>query len=148
MSDTNDSKPTDWNTWNQFNENLVAEFRANNGKVSGMFAEMPLILITHTGAKSGQKRCSPLVYTKDGDRIVIIASKGGAPKHPHWYLNMLADPKVTVELPGEKFEARAVVVSGDERARLYRAQADAMPNFDEYAAKTDREIPVVVLERV
>jgi deazaflavin-dependent oxidoreductase (nitroreductase family) len=133
---------------NEFNEKLIAEFRANDGKVGGNFANSPLILITHTGAKSGTRRTAPLVYSRDGDAIVIIASKGGAPTHPHWYLNMIANPQVTVELPGETFEASVRQAEGDERARLFRAQADLMPNFDEYAAATDREIPVLVLDRI
>ena len=133
---------------NEFNQNLIAEFRANDGKVSGQFAGSPLILVTHTGAKSGVARTSPLVYTRDGDRIVLIASKGGAPSHPHWYLNMIATPLVTVELPGETYQARVVEAVGAERDRLYAAQADQMAAFKEYAAKTDRVIPVLVLERV
>ena len=133
---------------NDFNRNLVDEFRTSAGKVTGPFERAPLLLLTHTGAKSGTKRTNPLVYTRDGDDIVIIASKGGAPAHPHWYLNIVANPVVTVELPGESFEARARVAEGAERDRLFRAQADAMPNFDEYQTKTDRLIPVVVLERI
>lgn len=133
---------------NAFNANLIAEFRANGGKVTGMFEHAPLVLITHTGAKSGIARTSPLVCSRDGDSVVIIASKAGADTHPHWYLNMLVNPEVTVELPGETFRARARVAEGEERQRLYRAQADMMPNFDDYAAKTTREIPVVVLERI
>jgi deazaflavin-dependent oxidoreductase (nitroreductase family) len=148
MTDANNGAASMANDINAFNKALIEEFRANNGKVTGMFAQAPLMLLTQTGAKSGQLRTSPLVYSCDGDRIVIIASKAGSPAHPHWYLNIVANPSVTVELPGEKFAARAVITSGDERARLYRAQADLMPNFDEYAAKTDREIPVVILERV
>lgn len=132
---------------NAFNAKLIEEFRTNNGKVSGMFAGSPLVLVTHIGAKSGERRTSPLVFSRDGDRVVIIASKGGSPKHPHWYLNMKANPQVTVELPGETYEATAVEVTGAERDRLFRAQADQMPNFDEYAAKTSRLIPVIVLER-
>jgi proline iminopeptidase len=88
------------------------------------------------------------VHTRDGDQVVIIASKGGAPSHPDWFRNLSANPQVEVELPGERFRARARVAQGDERDRLYRAQAELMPNFDEYANKTDRVIPVVVLERV
>ena len=133
---------------NDFNRNLVDEFRTSAGKVTGPFERAPLLLLTHTGAKSGTKRTNPLVYTRDGDDIVIIASKGGAPAHPHWYLNVVANPVVTVELPGESFDARARVAEGAERDRLFRAQADAMPNFDEYQTKTDRLIPVVVLERI
>lgn len=132
----------------KFNEDLIAEFRANNGKTTGMFAEAPLVLITHTGAKSGERRTTPLVHTRDGDRIVIIASKGGAPTHPHWLLNMRANPDVTVELPGETFEATAAEVADDaERDRLYEAQAALMPNFTEYAKATSRKIPVLVLTR-
>ena len=132
----------------EFNEKLIEEFRANDGKVSGSFANAPLILVTHTGAKTGTRRTSPLVYTRDGDRIVLIASKGGAPTHPHWYLNMTANPQVTVELPGETFEARVTEATGDERDRLYDAQAAQMPNFADYAKATDRTIPVLVLERI
>lgn len=139
---------TDSNDINAFNTALVAEFRENDGKVGGPFAQAPLVLITHTGAKSGTKRTSPLVYSRDGDNLVIIASKGGAPTHPHWYLNMIANPQVTVELPGETFEASVSQAEGAERDRLYRAQADQMSNFDEYAAATDRKIPVLVLERL
>ena len=139
---------SDTSNRNAFNDGVIKEFRENNGKVGGMFEGAPLLLLTHTGAKTGTRRTCPLVYTTDSGRIVIIASKAGAPSHPHWYLNIVANPQVTIEVPGETFEARAVVVEGAERARLYRAQADLMPNFDEYAAKTSREIPVVVLERV
>lgn len=133
---------------NDFNNALIAEFRANGGKTTGPFADAPLVLITHTGAKSGIERTTPLVHSTDGDRVVIIASKGGAPTHPHWYLNMVANPEVTVELPGETYRARVTEATGAERDRLYRAQADLMPNFDEYAAATDRRIPVLVLERI
>ena len=133
---------------NEFNTNLINEFRANNGAVGGPFAGSPLILVTHKGAKTGMARTSPLVYSRDGDNIVLIASKGGAPTHPHWYLNMIANPQVTVELPGETFEATVTQAEGAERDRLFRAQADLMPNFDEYAAATDRQIPVLVLSRI
>jgi deazaflavin-dependent oxidoreductase (nitroreductase family) len=132
----------------EMNENVIKEFRANQGTVTGMFADAPLILVTHTGAKTGTKRTNPLVYTRDGERIVLIASKGGAPAHPHWYLNMVANPQVTVELPGETFEAKVTEVAGEERERLFRAQADQMSNFDDYAKATSRQIPVLVLERI
>lgn len=133
---------------NEFNTKLIEEFRANGGAVGGPFASAPLVLITHTGAKSGTRRTSPLVFSRDGERLVIIASKGGAPTHPHWYLNMVANPSVTVELPGDTFEASVTQAEGDERARLFAAQAEMMPQFNEYAAKADREIPVLVLERI
>ena len=130
-----------------FNQQLINEFRANNGKVTGMFADAPLMLLTTTGARSGQPRVSPLVYTTEADRIVIIASNGGAATNPSWYHNVLAHPGVTVELPGETFQARARVVEGEERDRLFAAQAALMPGFNDYQAKTKRTIPVVLLER-
>jgi deazaflavin-dependent oxidoreductase (nitroreductase family) len=133
--------------FNEFNRGVVEEFRANEGKVTGMFAGAPMILVTHRGAKSGKEYTSPLVYTRDGDAHVIIASKGGAPDDPQWFRNMVANPEAIVEVGAETFTARARVAEGAERDRVFRAQADAMSNFDEYAAKTTRTIPVVVLER-
>jgi deazaflavin-dependent oxidoreductase (nitroreductase family) len=134
--------------WNEFNRTVIDEFRQNGGKVGGDFKGAPMILVTHTGAKSGKTYTTPLVYTRDGDRYVIIASKGGAPADPLWFGNLVANPDVTVEVGTERFPARARVTEGNERARLFRAQADLMPNFDDYAKATSREIPVVVLERV
>ena len=135
------------NPFAEFNRNLINEFRANNGVVEGPFAQAPLVLITTVGRKSGQRRTTPLVHSRSGDDVVIIASKAGAPTHPDWFHNVVANPQVTVELPGETFDATARVAEGEERDRLYRAQADLMPNFDEYAAATTRTIPVVVLSR-
>ncbi|HEY5077226.1 MAG TPA: nitroreductase family deazaflavin-dependent oxidoreductase [Acidimicrobiia bacterium] len=135
------------NDFKAFNAAVIDEFRNNGGQVTGMFAGAPLVLITTTGAKSGQRRTTPIVYTTDGDRLVIIASKGGAPTSPDWYHNLVAHPDVTVELPTETFEARARVAEEPERDRLYRAQAALMPNFDAYEKATTRKIPVVVLER-
>jgi len=130
-----------------FNRSVIEEFRANNGKTSGPFAEAPLLLLTTTGVKSGESRTSPLVHTIDGDDVVIIASKAGAPSHPDWYRNIVANPEVTVELPGDTFKAVATVVSEPRRTELYDAQAAVMPNFAEYAKATARTIPVVVLSR-
>ena len=135
-------------TVNDFNHNLIDEFRANGGKVVGAFEGTPLLLLTTTGAKSGRKHTTPLVYRPDGDRVAVFGSKGGAPSHPAWYLNLVANPGVTVELPGDTFEARAVVVEGAERDRIFSAQKQAMPAFAEYESKTDRQIPVILLERV
>jgi deazaflavin-dependent oxidoreductase (nitroreductase family) len=132
---------------NDFNQQLIAEFRANDGVVTGPFAEAPLVLITHTGAKSGKEYTTPLVHSRDGDRIVIIASKAGAQSHPHWYHNMVANPTVRVELPGESFTATVTEATGAERDRLFAQQAALMPNFDDYAKATERLIPVLVLER-
>lgn len=132
---------------NDFNQQVIAEFRANGGKVGGPFAGSPMMLLTTTGAKSGQPRTTPLVHTMDGDRIVIIASKGGAPTNPDWYRNLVANPTATVEMGTEKFQVRARVAEGEERQRLYDHQAALMPNFAEYQKKTSRQIPVVILER-
>lgn len=139
---------TDAADFNAFNRGVIEEFRANGGKVGGPFEGAPMVLITHTGAKSGTQYTSPLVYSKDGDSVVIIASKGGAPDDPQWFRNLVANPDVTVEIGTETFAGRARVAQGDERDRLYAAQAALMPNFAEYAAKTTRTIPVVVIERV
>jgi deazaflavin-dependent oxidoreductase (nitroreductase family) len=132
--------------FNDFNRNIISEFRANDGVVGGPFEGAPMILVNHRGAKSGTEYTAPLVYSRDGDNYIVIASKGGAPEDPQWFRNLVANPDVTVEVGAETFPVRARVAEGDERARLYRAQADAMPNFDEYAKATTREIPVVVLE--
>jgi deazaflavin-dependent oxidoreductase (nitroreductase family) len=132
-----------------FNQQVIDQFRTNNGTmVSGMFKGAPLLLLTTTGARSGRRRTTPLAHTRDGDRYVVIASKAGAPSHPDWYRNLVANPEVTVEVGGETFEALASVPTGSERKRLYDAQAALMPNFAEYQRNTTREIPVVVLERV
>jgi deazaflavin-dependent oxidoreductase (nitroreductase family) len=132
--------------FNEFNRGIVTEFRENGGVVGGPFAGAPMILVNHRGAKSGKAYTSPLVYTRDGDNYVIIASKGGAPEDPQWFRNLVASPDVTVEVGSATIPVRARVTEGDERARLYQAQAEAMPNFAEYAKATTREIPVVVLE--
>jgi deazaflavin-dependent oxidoreductase (nitroreductase family) len=134
--------------WHAFNRGLVEEFRASGGKVTGRFANRPLVLLTTMGARTGLPRTVPLVYTTDGDRIVVTASKGGEPTNPDWYHNLVADPLVTVELPGETFRARAIVPQGEERDRLYNQQAAQMPFFAEYERTTPRKIPVVVLERI
>jgi deazaflavin-dependent oxidoreductase (nitroreductase family) len=132
----------------EFNKKIIDEFRANAGKVGGMFAGANMILITTTGAKSGQQRTTPLVYSKDGARYVIIASMAGAPNNPDWYHNLRAHPTATVEVGAEKFSVKASVTAGEERERLYNAQAAQMSVFNEYRKKTTREIPVFVLERV
>lgn len=133
---------------NEFNKQIVAEFRANEGKVGGMFEGKNVLLLTTIGAKSGEERLSPLAYTRDGDRYVIAASMGGAPKNPAWYHNLIANPKVTVEVGTEKFEATATVIADRaERDRLYAGMIAHAEGFADYEKKTDRLIPVVVLER-
>ena len=130
-----------------FNRQIIEEFRANDGKVGGPFAGVPLLLLTTMGAKSGQQRINPLAYNTDGERLVVIASKSGAPTHPDWYHNIVAHPDVTVEVGNESFEARATVVEGAQRDELYANRVALMPIFAEYQAKTTRTIPVVVLTR-
>jgi deazaflavin-dependent oxidoreductase (nitroreductase family) len=132
--------------WNDFNRQVIDEFRANDGSVGGTFAGAPMILVNNRGAKTGKAYTTPLVYTRDGDNYVIIASKGGAPEHPQWFHNLRANPDVTVEVGTHTVPVRARVAEGEERDRLFRAQADLMSNFDDYAKATTREIPVVVLE--
>jgi len=131
-----------------FNRNLIDHFRANAGDIKeGIFKGAPILLLTTRGARSGATYTTPLVYTRDGDRLVIIASKGGAPTNPAWYHNLVANPSVTLEVGAEKFEATATVAQGEERDRLFDAQAALMPNFAQYQRNTTRRIPVVVLER-
>jgi deazaflavin-dependent oxidoreductase (nitroreductase family) len=132
---------------NDFNASVIAEFRAHGGRVGGPFEGAPLLLLTSTGAKSGEERTTPVMYLPDGERMVIFASKAGAPTNPAWYHNLLANPTATVEVGTESFQARARVASGEERAELYNRQAELRPQFADYAEKTTREIPVVVLER-
>ncbi|MBA3825778.1 MAG: nitroreductase family deazaflavin-dependent oxidoreductase [Ktedonobacterales bacterium] len=133
--------------FNNFNEQIIAEFRANGGKVGGQFAGGNMLLLTTTGAKSGQPRTSPLAYSRDGDRIIIIASKGGAPTNPDWYYNLVAHPTVTLEVGTEKFEAEASVAEGEERDRIFAQVVAQMPGFGEYQRNTTRQIPVVILTR-
>jgi deazaflavin-dependent oxidoreductase (nitroreductase family) len=133
--------------YNAFNRQLIEEFRANEGKVGGMFAGAPLLLLTTTGAKSGQQRVAPLAYTTDNGRLVVIASKGGAPTHPDWFHNLRANPEATIEVGTETFPVRAIFPEGAERQRLFDQMAAQMPNFAEYQRNTTRKLPVFVLER-
>jgi deazaflavin-dependent oxidoreductase (nitroreductase family) len=133
---------------NEFNERVIKEFRSNGGKVGAPFENAPMILLTHTGAKTGKSYTTPLVYSRDGDRIVVIASKAGAPNNPSWYHNLVAHPTATLEIGTESFKAKARVATGDERERLFNQQAAQMAVFNEYRAKTTRKIPVIVFERV
>ena len=128
-----------------YNQTVIETFRANGGKVSG---PNRLLLLTTTGRKSGLPRTAPVAYSTDGDRLVIAASKGGAPTNPDWYFNLLANPVVTVELGAERFQARASIAEEPERERLYTQHAELMPGFAEYPRKTTRQIPIVLLERL
>ena len=131
-----------------FNQQVIDEFRANAGICTGPFEGMPMILVTMTGAKSGRELCSPLVYSTAGDDPVIIASKGGAPSHPNWYFNLVANPACTVEIGTDKYQATAVLAAGADRKRIYDAQAEIMPFFTQYEIDAaPREIPVFRLVR-
>ncbi|HEY8762129.1 MAG TPA: nitroreductase family deazaflavin-dependent oxidoreductase [Candidatus Dormibacteraeota bacterium] len=135
--------------FNNFNQNLIADLRANAGTAtSGPFVGRPVLIMTNTGAKSGEVRETPVVYTRDGDNYVIIASKGGAPTNPDWYHNLVAYPEVKLEVLGETIPARARVAEGEEHDRLYDAQAQMMPAFADYQKRTTRKIPVFILEPV
>ncbi len=134
MSDVNDR-----------NKQIIAEFRANGGKVGGFFEGKSLLLLHSKGAKSGEARINPVACVRDGEKLVVIASKGGAPTHPDWYYNVVSDPTVTVEVGTDKFQARAEVAREPERTRLYDKMAEMMPGFNEYRQKTKRVIPVLVL---
>ncbi len=133
---------------NNWNQNIINEFRANGGKVGGQFAGAPLLLLTTTGAKSGRQLTNPLMYNKDDERLLVFASKGGAPTNPDWYHNLVANPLVMVELGGQTFKARAVVTQGEERERLFKQHSEMFPQFAEYQSKVTRQIPVIALERV
>jgi deazaflavin-dependent oxidoreductase (nitroreductase family) len=128
-----------------FNTQVISEFRDNAGRVGGMFEGAAMLLLHHTGAKSGAERVAPLVYLPDGDRYVIFASKGGAPENPAWYHNIKAKPDAKIEVGEQTVEVEVEEAEGDERDRLYEAQVAVMPQFAEYAEKTDRLIPVLVL---
>ncbi|MFN8595967.1 MAG: nitroreductase family deazaflavin-dependent oxidoreductase [Anaerolineae bacterium] len=127
---------------------IIEEFRANGGRVGGRFAGQPLALLHTVGAKSGQLRINPVACLKDGERYVIIASKGGAPVNPDWYYNVVANPLVTVEYGTETFKAQATVATEPERTRMYNQMAAERPTFAEYERKTTRRIPVIILTRL
>jgi deazaflavin-dependent oxidoreductase (nitroreductase family) len=135
------------NEMQDFNSKVIEEFRSHAGVVGGAFDGTPLLLLTTTGARSGQPRVNPLAYLSEGDRIFVFASKAGAPTHPDWFHNLRAHPTVTVERGSERYQATATVLDGEERDRVYSGQAAANPGFAEYQAKTERVIPVVELIR-
>jgi deazaflavin-dependent oxidoreductase (nitroreductase family) len=139
------TSPTSRAAWNH---GLIDDYRANGKPTQGPFVGRQVLLLTTTGSKTGEERTTPLVYTTDGDQIVIVASMGGAPTHPYWYTNIVKDPIVTIELGGDTFKARATVAGPAERRRLYDQHAELHPSFTEYEQNTDREIPVVLLDRI
>ncbi len=131
-----------------FQRALIADIREHGGPTSGPMAGRPLMVLTTTGARSGEPRSAVVTYTRDGDRYVVAASKGGAPTNPAWYHNLRGTPEATVETGGEAFRVRATEVRGTERDRLWEQHATERPEFRDYPTKTTRVIPVLVLERI
>jgi len=127
-----------------WNSKIIEEFRANKGRVAA-FARQPLLLLTHTGAKTGKRRTNPLAYFRDSDRYVVAASKGGAPTNPDWYYNLLANPRATIEVGNERLEVTAESAGPTERERLWAIVIERTPAFKEYEKKTRRTIPLVIL---
>ncbi|MCL2769975.1 MAG: nitroreductase family deazaflavin-dependent oxidoreductase [Solirubrobacterales bacterium] len=128
-----------------FNARIIDEFHSNEGRVGGTFEGMPILLLHHTGARSGRDRINPLAYQSDGGRYVVFASKGGAPTNPDWYHNLKANPDITIEVGTDTIPAVASEATGEERDRLYRTQSERIPQFGEYEERTERKIPVMVL---
>jgi F420H(2)-dependent quinone reductase len=132
------------NIWQKRNQKVIQEFRTNGGKVKGW---APLILLTTTGAKTGQPRTIPLMYVPYGNAVLAVASKGGAVNHPDWYYNVLAHPEVTVEVGDETFETTARLLRGPEREQAFEKAVEVFPLYATYQKKAPRDIPVFVLER-
>ena len=133
---------------NDYNQKNIAEFRANEGVVGGRFEGKTLLLLHTTGAKTGKERVNPVAYVRDGEKYVVIASKGGAPTNPDWYYNILAHPHLTVEVGTKTFDVEAQVAEEPERTRLYNKMVEMLPGFDDYRQKTERVIPVIELTPV
>ena len=130
---------------NDYNRRLIEEFRANGGQVVGVWEGTPLLLLTTRGAKSGERRTTPMVYMPEGDRLIVFASSGGTPTHPDWYHNLLAHSHVTVEVRTETFDAIAMVTAEEERDRLWTRGVALYPDLAEHQAKTTRQFPVIAL---
>ena len=132
---------------NDYNQRLIEDFRADRSNNGEAFKGRPLLLLTTTGARSGQRRTTPMMYVPDGQRLLVIASNAGAPSHPAWYYNLLAHPQVTVEVGRETFDATAIVTEGAERQQLWISIVEKNPFFADHQAKITRQIPVIALER-
>jgi deazaflavin-dependent oxidoreductase (nitroreductase family) len=131
--------------FNEWNKAIIQEFRANGGQVGGQFANMPLLLLHTTGAKSGQPRVNPLAYLEDNDRYVVIASKAGAPSNPDWYYNVVANPEISIEVGTKEVDVVATVAEEPERTELFAKMVAKNPGFADYEAATTRVIPVILL---
>ena len=129
------------------NRQVIEEFRANGGRTLGRFAGTELLLLHTKGAKTGAQRVNPMMFARDGERYVVFASKNAAPAHPDWFHNLVAHADVEVELGTESFKAKATVLTGDERERMWVQAAREFPFLNDHQARTKRQIPVIVLER-
>ena len=125
----------------------VERYLATDGEAGHDWQGVPTLLLTTHGRRSGEARTLPLIYGRDGDRLLVVASQGGAPKHPGWYLNLVADPEVEVQVKADRFPARARPATAEERPRLWQTMTSIWPDYDKYQTRTDRQIPVVVIER-
>jgi deazaflavin-dependent oxidoreductase (nitroreductase family) len=141
MSEVTSPRPGNWR------EEHMRSYLETNGEKGHIWNGVPTLLLTTTGRKSGKQYTTPLIYGKDGDRYLIVGSRGGAAHHPQWYLNIEAKPEIEVQVLGDKFKARAYAAQGDEKARLWKMMAALWPAYDDYQAKTRRDIPLVVIER-
>ena len=133
------------NELQNFNAGIIEEFRANDGKVGGMFEGAPILLLHTVGAKSGQERINPMMFQKVGNDYAVFASMAGAPTNPAWYHNLKANPSVTIEVGTDEFSVVARQTEGDEREEIWETQKNRFPTFAEYEAKTSRVIPVMIL---
>jgi proline iminopeptidase len=132
-----------------FGDEHVRSYLETNGEIGYRWKEdAPIAILFTTGRKSGELRTNPLIFGRDGDDVVLVASKGGAPEHPGWYRNLRSNPEAEIQVMGDRWRVRARDAEGDERERLWELMAEIWPHYDEYATRTDREIPVVVLERL
>ncbi|HWC86977.1 MAG TPA: nitroreductase family deazaflavin-dependent oxidoreductase [Solirubrobacteraceae bacterium] len=130
-----------------FGQEHVERYRETGGEEGHDWNGASVLLLTATGRRSGQKLSTPLIYGTRGDDYLVVASKGGAPEHPAWYQNLLADPDAEIQVRSDRFPVRARTATGEEREELWAVMTERWPAYDEYQAKTEREIPVVVLER-
>ena len=135
------------NPVHEMNRQVIEEFRANGGRTLGRFAGTELLLLHTRGAKTGAERVNPMMFARDGERYVVFASKNASPTHPDWYHNLVAHPDVQVEMGTESFPARATVLTGEERERVWAQAAREFPFLDDHQARTERQIPVIALER-
>ncbi len=135
-----------WKVFNQLTRVNTAVYRLSGGRLLGSFRGAPVLLLNHVGRKSGKARTSPLLYIEDGDDLVIVASKGGSHKHPVWWLNLRAHPETTVEVGGEKRSVRARQADAEEKSRLWPRLVEMWPDYERYQGRTERDIPVIVLQ--